>query len=414
MTGAVTKSALPKGAWLIVFLLFIVGVLNYIDRTMLTTMRTSIIGDIPMTDAHFGLLTSVFLWIYGLLSPLAGFVADRVKRTKVIIGSLIAWSLITLLTGFVTTFNQLIVVRALLGISEAFYMPAALALIVDYHKGETRSLATGINLAGIMLGQTLGFLGGWISEEHSWHFAFKTFGIIGITYGLILVFLLKDKGNQNTVQSEETVEKGNLNVLNTFKHLFSKPSFNYILIFWGLLGVVSWMIVAWLPTYYQERFNLSQTKAGLYATAYLYPASILGLLLGGFWTDRWSLKNKKARILLPIIGLIIAVPCVFLASYSSVLYLAVAFFMVYGFTRMFTDTNLMPIICLIIDNRFRATAYGILNMFATIVGGLGIYAAGALRDNNIPLDIIYRTASITMLVCVGILFLIKRKIRAEI
>lgn len=411
MTSATTKYILPKGAWMIVFLLFIVGVLNYIDRTMLTTMRTSIVGSIPMTDAQFGLLTSVFLWIYGLLSPVAGYVADRVKRTKVIIGSLIAWSLITLLTGYVTTFNELIVVRALLGVSEAFYMPAALALIVDYHKGETRSLATGINLAGVMLGQTLGFLGGWISDEHSWHFAFKLFGIIGIAYGLILILLLKDKGHQKSDQAGENTEQSNLNVLSTFKYLFSKSSFNYILVFWGLMGVVSWMIVAWLPTYYQERFELSQTKAGLYATAYLYPASILGLLLGGFWTDRWSLKNSKARILLPIIGLVIAAPCVFIASYSSVLYLAIVFFMVYGFTRMFTDTNLMPIICQIVDNRFRATAYGILNMFATMVGGLGIYAAGAMRDHNIPLDIIYRTASITMLVCVFMLFLIKRKIK---
>ncbi|WP_293299626.1 MFS transporter [Pedobacter sp. UBA4863] len=411
MTSATTKYILPKGAWMIVFLLFIVGVLNYIDRTMLTTMRTSIVGSIPMTDAQFGLLTSVFLWIYGLLSPVAGYVADRVKRTKVIIGSLIAWSLITLLTGYVTTFNELIVVRALLGVSEAFYMPAALALIVDYHKGETRSLATGINLAGVMLGQTLGFLGGWISDEHSWHFAFKIFGIIGIAYGLILILLLKDRGDQNTDQLEENKEQNSLSVVDTFKYLFSKSSFNYILVFWGLMGVVSWMIVAWLPTYYQERFELSQTKAGLYATAYLYPASILGLLLGGFWTDRWSLKNSKARILLPIIGLVIAAPCVFMASYSSVLYLAIVFFMVYGFTRMFTDTNLMPIICQIVDNRFRATAYGILNMFATMVGGLGIYAAGAMRDHNIPLDIIYRTASITMLVCVFMLFLIKRKIK---
>ena len=340
---AVTRLKLPKGAWLVVALLFIVGALNYLDRTMIATMRISIVTAIPMTDAQFGLLTSVFLWIYGILSPFAGFLADRFNRSKVIIGSLFVWSAVTWLTAHATTYGELLATRALMGISEACYIPAALALIVDYHKGTTRSLATGIHIAGVMVGQSLGFIGGWISENHSWSFAFNIFGIIGIVYSLVLLSCLKDAPLSD---DEVPLKKGqdNVNFFESMKDLFMRRSFIFLLTFWGLMGVVSWMVLAWLPTYYKENFNLSQSVAGFYATAYLYPASILGLLLGGFWADRWSNRNLYARIFVPAIGLCVAAPCIFTASYTTILSFAIIFFMLYSVTRMFVDSNLMPIV----------------------------------------------------------------------
>src|SRR5690606_34280071 len=170
--------------WLLVLLLCVVGALNYLDRMMITTMRSSILEEIPMSDAQFGLLTSVFLWIYGLLSPAAGYLADRFSRSRVIIVSLIVWSVITWLTSRATTFEELLITRALMGISEACYIPAALALIVDYHRGTTKSLATGLHIAGIYVGQSLGFTGAWLAEKNSWQYAFSVFGMIGIAYAV--------------------------------------------------------------------------------------------------------------------------------------------------------------------------------------------------------------------------------------
>ena len=402
-------------AWLIVFLLLIVGLLNYLDRTMIATMRGSIIDAIPMTDAQFGLLTSVFLWVYGLMSPFAGFMADRFSRSKVIIGSLFVWSLVTWLTAHATTYNQLLATRALMGISEAFYIPAALALIIDYHPGKTQSSATGLHIVGAMLGQSLGFLGGWIAESHTWNHAFYIFGIVGIVYSVLLLFILKDapKGSIQNVVKTDTAKGDHVKFTEAMKDLFSRKSFIFLFIFWGVMGVVSWMINAWLPTYYKEQFSISQTAAGFYATAYLYPASIVGLLVGGFISDIRSVKNRYARILLPMTGLAIAVPCVFIAGSTSVLYLAILFFMIYGVTRMFVDTNLMPILCMSINNRYRATGYGILNMFATLVGGAGIYVAGALRDMQINLSIVYQIASASIIVCILLLGQVKRNIQKQ-
>lgn len=371
---------------------------------------------IPMTEAEFGLLTSIFLWVYAILSPFAGFMADRFKRSHVIIMSLFVWSLVTWMTGHATTYNQLLFSRALMGISEAFYIPAALALLVDYHRGPTQSLATGLHLAGVMLGQSLGFLGGWIAEKYSWGLAFNSFGIIGILYAVLLIFLLREPVHKEIVSTVGTNEKkknreGKVKFGEVFKNIFTKPAYIYLLVFWGFMGLVSWMISAWLPTYYQENFQLSQTQAGLYATAYLYPVSIVGAILAGVITDKWSMRNKYARILVPMLGLAIAAPCIFFASYTSILPVAIVFLMVYGFMRMTVDDNLMPIMCLFVENKYRATAYGIMNMFNTIIAGIGIFLIGAMRDSNISLGTIYQVAALSLFVCIFFLYLVKRSIK---
>lgn len=398
-------------AWMVVGLLSIVGCLNYLDRVMITTMRESITDAMPMTDAQFGLLTSVFLWVYGLLSPLAGFLADRFNRSKVIILSLFVWSVVTWLTAHATTFDQLLATRALMGISEACYIPAALALIADYHRGSTRSLATGIHMGGVMVGQSLGFVGGWIAENHHWSDAFNIFGLAGVAFSFVLLFLLKDAPRTIAPAAENEGSSQKVNFFDAIKKLFSSTPFILLLVFWGMLGVIGWMTMGWLPTYYKEHFNLSQTVAGLYATGYLYPVAFVGAILGGYLADRASRKNEKGRILVPAIALAIAAPAVFIASSTGIVYVAIIGFLFYGLTRIFGDVNLMPILCMISDKRYRATGYGVLNLFACLVGGLGIYASGALRDAHVNLSILFKVAAAMLLLSVFILLIIKRIIK---
>lgn len=404
-----TVPKLLSKAWLTVGLLCVVGCLNYLDRTMIATMRESVLKAIPMTNAQFGLLTSVFLWVYGFLSPVAGFLADRFNRSRVIIGSLLVWSLITLLTSYVKTYEQLLISRALMGISEACYIPAALALIVDYHKGPTRSLATGIHIAGITLGSSLGFLGGWIAENHSWTTPFSLFGAIGVCYSVVLLFSLHDAPKTDLAIEDHPQKTAKVNFGEALKSIFSSRSYILTLIYFGLLGIVGWMILGWLPTYYKEHFKITQAAAGLYATGYIYPASLVGVITGGFLADKWSKSNKKARILLPVIGLLIAAPFIFMASQTDILAVAIICFMVFIFMRSFTDANLMPVLCLIIDTRYLATAYGILNLCACVIGGLGIYAAGLLRDSQINLSVAFQSAALIMLISAVLLYNVKPK-----
>ena len=400
--------------WIVVALLCVVGCLNYLDRMMITTMRGSILQEIPMTDAQFGLLTSLFLWVYGVLSPLAGFLADRYNRSRVIIGSLFVWSVVTWLTAHATTYEELLLTRALMGISEACYIPAALALIVDYHKGKTRSMAVGIHMGGIMIGQSLGFIGGWLAENRTWNFAFTIFGMIGMVYSVVLLFSLRDRKDEpvQVVGIPESVPR--IVFKNAIKEILGNRTYLLALTFWGMASIVSWMVVGWLPTYYKEHFNLSQSMAGVYATGYFHTASLLGVLTGGYLADRWSRTYPRARIMVPVFGLVVAAPAIFVASSTTVLAVAIGCFMVYAFTRTFLDANMMPILCMIISPRYLATGYGFLNLVACIVGGIGLYAGGVLRDANVNLDIMFRVAAFLLFICAGLLYMVRPKEQSEL
>ena len=405
-----SASPLPPRAWLIVALLWFVGCFNYLDRVMITTMRGSLMEEIHMTDAQFGLLTSVFLWVYGLLSPFAGFLADRFRRSHVIVISLFAWSVVTWMTAHATTFNELLLTRALMGVSEACYLPAALALIADFHRDRTRSLAIGVHMSGVMVGSGLGGIGGWIAERHGWHHAFLVFGIAGIVYSVVLALFLRDAPAQPAKTSDglPTADaKRRIGLREALVSLCGDRSFILALAYWGLLGVAGWAVVGWMPTYLNEEFKLSQGAAGLSATGYLQSGALVGVLLGGYWADRWSRRNERGRILVPFIGLCVAAPMILMAVNTSILPLAIAGLMAYGLARAFADSNMMPILCMVSDERYRATGYGVLNLFGCMVGGATIYAGGALRDSNVAINKVFMFASASIAVSAVLLFFIK-------
>ncbi len=392
--------------WLVVALLWVVAALNYLDRNMIATMHASLKAAMPMTEAQFGLLTSIFLWVYGGVSPFAGFLADRFSRSYVIFLSLLAWSLFTWMTGQAKSFEQLVVVRGLMGISEACYIPAALALIADYHREQTRSLATGIHMSGIMVGGGLGGFGGWLAERHDWTYPFKIFGIGGVLYAVVLVFMLRDAPRDCRISTKNPDLAGQ-SFFAALTYLLGKRSFWLLLSYWGLLGLAGWAVVGWMPTFLKENFDLSQGKAGLSATGFVQAAALIGVLIGGFWADRWSRVNRRACILVPAIGLLIATVGILLVSTTSSYSLAMLGLIVFGLTRSFSDANTMPILCLVADARHRATGYGILNFFACIVGGLTIFAGGILKDSHADLRHVFQIAAASLAGCSVFLFLIK-------
>ncbi len=396
---------LAPRAWVVVALLCVVACLNYLDRVMLTTMRESVKGAIPMTDAQFGLLTSVFLWVYGLLSPFAGFVADRLSRSKVIIGSLFLWSLTTWLTSHATTFDQLLATRAVMGLSEACYLPAALALIADYHRGATRSLAVGIHNSGISLGSAMGGTGGWLAERHGWTYAFSLFGLIGIGYSLLLMIGLRDAPPTAGGNSTDAGEK--IAFLPALRSLFGQGSFLLLLAHWGLMGLAAWGIIGWMPTYLQQQFHLGQGEAGLTATMYLQASTVIGLIVGGALADRWSRSTARGRLYVGILGMCIAAPAIFLTSNTGTLGVAITGLMIFGFARACTDGNTMPILCMVSDPRYRATGFGVLNLFACGIGGITIYAGGMLRDANVNVRHMFEFSAAGLLVCAVLLSFIR-------
>ena len=405
------KTKITAQAWLVVALLWVVGCLNYLDRSMISTMRGSLTEAIPMSNAQFGLLTSVFFWVYGLLSPLGGFLADRFSRSRVIVVSLFAWSLFTWMTAHATTFGELFAARALMGISEACYLPAALALIADYHRGPTRSFATGVHLTGLMVGGGLGGLGGWIAERQGWAYPFTFFGLLGIGYAIVTAFFLRDAPPVQKVDTLSSTSSGSapkIQLGQALLSLVSRQGFLITLLFWSLLNMGAACISAWMPTYLNEEFHLSQGLAGFSASGYLAGASLLGMLIGGGWADRWARTNERGRIYVPAIGLFIAAPSILLAAGTSLLPLALCGLIGYGLARTFCDVNVMPILCIVVDPRYRATGFGVLNACGNFLGGLMIYAGGVMRDSGVNVGRVFQFGSCLVFMAAVIVLSLRR------
>jgi len=404
-----TKSNQKYYAWGLVALLWVVAFLNYFDRIMITSMRDPIVKEFTLSDAQFGLLTSVFLWSYGILSPFGGFLADKYSRKKVIVFSVSIWSAVTLWTGFTTSFEEMLVSRFFMGLSEACYIPAALALITDYHKGKTRSLATGLHMSGLYTGLALGGLGGYIAELWGWRSGFHVFGVFGMLYSILLVYYLKDiKAEPAEIQLKEE-DEDRISLLGSVKILFKERSFLVLLFYFSVLGTANWLVYGWLPTFLKEHFHLNLGEAGISATGYIQIGSFIGVILGGYFADKWFLKNKRSRVFMIIIGFSIGAPFLFLMSSTTVFTIAIIAMFFFGIARGINDANLMPVLRQIADSRYIATGYGFLNFLSTIIGGLMVYVGGALKDAKVDLSIVYQVSAVLMLLATWSLLMVKIK-----
>ncbi len=359
--------------WLVVALLWGVALLNYMDRQMLSTMKSSIMTDISEleTAENFGRLMAVFLWIYGLMSPFAGLIADRINRKWLIVTSLAVWSGVTLTMGYATTFNQLYALRAVMGISEALYIPAGLALIADYHTGSTRSLAVGIHMTGLYAGQALGGFGATVAGSWSWQTAFQSFGLIGVLYSVILVLFLYEKRPETVVTAEKLQPASRLkSVGNSLSMLLGTFSFWVILFYFATPSFPGWGIKNWLPTLFSESLNIEMSVAGPMSTILIAFASFLGVLTGGILADRWVGKNVRGRIYTGAIGLTLTIPALFLLGFGNGIVSIAGGGVLFGLGFGMFDANNMPILCQFVSPRHRAAGYGLLNMSGVFAGAL--------------------------------------------
>jgi len=399
--------------WRLVAMLWVVACLNYFDRIVLTSMRDPIVAEFGMTDAQFGLLTSVFLWSYAFLSPFGGYFADKYSRKNVIVLSVAIWSVVTLWTGYVKSYNELLLTRFLMGVSEACYLPAALALITDFHRDKTRSLATGLHMSGLYAGLALGGLGGFISEMWSWRSAFHVFGIFGIVYAVFLFFFLKEKNAHAERPEPSEFSAEEISLFRSIASLFKERSFLILLFYFTVLGTANWLIYGWLPTFLKDQFNLGLGQAGISATSYIQLGSLIGVIIGGLVADRWARSNPRSRIHVIILGFTVGAPCLFIMSITSILYVAIFAMVVFGLARGFNDANLMPILRQVADERYIATGYGFLNLFSSVVGGVMVYVGGALQDANVKLSVIYQISALLILVATWSLFMVRVRVKSK-
>ena len=371
--------------WLVVALLWVVALLNYMDRQMLSTMQGAMKIDIvELNQAEaFGALMAVFLWIYGIVSPFAGIVADRISRKRLVVGSLFVWSAVTYLMGYATNFHQLYWLRALMGISEALYIPSALSLIADWHEGRSRSLAIGVHMTGLYVGQAIGGFGATVAAMFSWHSTFHWFGIIGIGYSIILFLLLHDKDKEKVpVQAKVKASPAKENIFKGLSVVLSTWAFWVILIYFAAPSLPGWATKNWLPTLFADNLDIPMSQAGPMSTITIAVSSFIGVLIGGFLSDKWVQKNIRGRVYTSAIGLGMTIPALFLLGFGHSLTAVVGAGLLFGVGYGMFDANNMPILCQIISAKYRATAYGIMNMVGVFAGALVTQVLGKWTDGG--------------------------------
>ena len=374
-------SALAK--WLVVALLWGVALLNYLDRQMLATLKPAMMGDIrELASAEaFGRLMAVFLWVYGLMSPVAGLVADRVNRKWLITGSLAVWSGVTLAMGFAHDFQTLYALRAVMGFSEALYIPAGLALIADYHEGPTRSLAVGIHMTGLYAGQALGGFGAAAAQHHSWQGTFQAFGAAGILYGILLAFLLREHPTARTGHGGAAGgPRGIGSVAHSLSVLLGTMSYWIVLACFMAPSFPGWATKNWLPTLFAESLGLDMPRAGPLATITIASSSFVGVFIGGTLADRWGQRHLRGRIYTSAMGLSLTVPALLLIGLGGGPLAALGGAAAFGIGFGMFDANNMPILCQFVSPRHRAAGYGLMNMAGVFAGALVTNLLGRSTD----------------------------------
>jgi len=404
MGGLSSSRHRMRAAWLAVALLWPVALLNYLDRQMLASMKFSVMGDVGdvATEANWGLMLGQFKWVYAFLSPLGGWVADRFGRKRTIVASLAAWSAVTWLTGSATTFRELLWTRTLMGVSEAFYIPAALALITDHHAGGTRSRAVGVHQTAIYAGVMLGGFGGYAAEspDLGWRGAFHAAGLVGLAYALPLAWLLREAPLR-----AETPER--IGALRSLRELLTNVPFLLLVACFTLPALPAWVVRDWMPAILKQQFGIGQGKAGVSASLWWNIAALGGAFAGGWLADRWSRVNMRGRTMTSALGIALLVPALYGVGNAGSLGVAVGFLVLFGLGWGVFDCNNMPILCQIVRPELRATGYGLMNLVSISCGGVADVAFGQMRDLGLPLNGIFTAFAIVALLAAALMSCIR-------
>ena len=390
----------PHYAWLLVGLLWVVAFLNYVDRQVIFSLLPLVEKEFRLTGAQLGFLSTVFLWVYGLASPFAGYLGDRFGRVRMIVVSLLIWSVVTWATGHARSYGELVAARALMGLSEACYLPAALALIADYHGDRTRSLATGLHQSGLYTGIVMGGVGGgWLGETYGWRSPFTLLGAAGVAYFALLAWGLRRSARPATAGSA-------LNLAGSLSKLSGLHGFWRVTLVFSAVGLANWLVYTWLPLYLYERFGMTLTSAGFSATFYIQAASFAGILIGGLAADYWGTRRLKGRIWVQSAGLAAAAPFLFLIGVANSQALLIVALLMFGMGRGIYDSNAMPVLCQIAPAQFRSTGYGVFNFVSCMVGGITVVTAGYLKS-VIGLGLAFQVAAAVLIAAALILLTVR-------
>jgi MFS family permease len=405
--------------WFVVAMLWFICFFNYADRQAIFSVFEPIKGEMELSDRQLSVIGASFMWVYAAAAPLAGLIGDRFKRKTLILSGLIFWSLITVATAFSKNYTQLVICRALEGFGEAFYFPASMSLVSDYHGPDTRSRAMGIHQSSVYAGTIAGGgVAGVMADHFGWRSSFYLFGWFGVALGLALLFFLKEpkRGQAERVENLDRIDllaeirallklpRARLMIpayigASALTLLFVKGTAEIILVLVSLAAIgvlvmvrtpmarvlilvfvganfVAMIFLSWMPTYLKRQFGMSLSMAGVSATFYLQIASMLGAIAGGVLADRLAKKHRGGRMMAQAIGLFAGAPFIFLTGWTLSIPVLVLAMIGFGYFKGMYDSNIWASLYDVVSPERRATAVGVMNAIGWLGGGVGTFAIG--------------------------------------
>ena len=352
-------------------MLWLVCFLNYADRQAIFSVFPLIKQQMHLSDVQLGVLGTAFMAAYALVGPVAGWLCDRYPRKSLVLGGLVFWSLITAATELIRTFPALVVCRALCGLGEAFYFPAAMSLLSDYHGPETRSRAMSLHQSSVYAGTIAGgTVSGFMGQYYGWRSSFVLFGGLGVALGLLLWGLLREpvRGMSDPVR-EQAAAGEDAGFLQGIRDVFRNRLVMLVVAVFMAANFVAVVFLTWMPTFLYQKFHMSVAMAGLNSTAYLQMASVLGVLSGGMLADRLHRGKAGGRLLAQSVGLLCGVPFLFLTGWTLRIPLLLLGMIGFGYFKGLYDANIFAGLYDVVPIHRRGAAAGILNSLGWLGGG---------------------------------------------
>jgi MFS family permease len=356
-----------------------VCILNYADRQLIFTVFPLLGKEFRLADSSLWILSGSFMWMYALFGPLAGAVCDRLQRRTVILGALLFWSLTVMATAWASQYWQLVAGVALGGLGEAFYFPAAISLISDYHGAGTRSRAMSLHQSGVYVGSIAGGgLAGFIGQFYGWRLGFRLFGATGCVVALVLLVLLRESPRGMSDSDALRVPTAG-RWMEGLREIASNLAARLLIFVFMGANFVAMIFTVWMPTFLYRKFHMSLSMSGLNGTAYLQVASIMGVFLGGVLADALVKKQRGStnpRMLVQSLGLFCGVPFLFLSGWAPSVALVMAAMVGFGLSKGVYDSNLWAALYDVVPIERRGVSVGLTNSIGWLGGALAQLSIG--------------------------------------
>jgi MFS family permease len=419
VTGRIGKGTSYR--WWVVGMLWLVCFFNYADRQAIFSVFPLLREEMGLSNVQLGIVAGAFMWVYAAFGPIAGLIGDRFNRKSLILGGLLFWSLITVATALSTQYWHLVLFRALEGLGEAFYFPAAMSVVADYHGPSTRSRAMSIHQSSVYAGTIAGgTFAGLMGQTYGWRSGFYLFGALGIVLAIGLVFFLREpaRGAAEEASGDTRVDPagapapaGMRGVGSTLGAIYRVPMVRVLTLVFVGANFVAMIFLSWMPSFLFERFGMTLAMAGFSATAYLQIASVLGVLSGGILADRLVRRYRGGRMMTQALGLFLGVPFIFLSGWTLSVPVLILALVGFGYFKGMYDANIWASLYDVVRPRYRASALGFMNSLGWLGGGMAPVAIGAMSERYGMGGSISATSIIYLLVAILMTFGIWRYMR---